>query len=79
MTFSKVNPLLVRHRKLSRIEEDQEIFHFINGLDRYHTINELHQLLIKRFGAERTPSKSSLGRFLQKISKQYKKKLREGC
>jgi anaerobic ribonucleoside-triphosphate reductase len=56
---------------MSRVEQDKEVFDFINGLDRYHTIKELRELISRRFGKARTPSKSSLGRFLRKITKEY--------
>lgn len=56
-----------RQRKLSRIEQDTELQGFIHGLDRYIGLWELHRLLTQRFGKERTPSKSSLHRYLQKL------------
>lgn len=59
-----------RQRKLSRIEQDTELQGFIHGLDRYIGLWELHRLLTQRFGKERTPSKSSLHRYLQKITSQ---------
>ena len=60
--------LLIRRRdKLSRIDQDVELRDFIHGLDRYVSLFELHSLLTERFGKERTPSKSSLHRYLQKL------------
>lgn len=65
--------LLIRRRgKLSRIDQDVELKNFIHGLDRYASLFELHSLLTERFGKKRTPSKSSLHRYLQKISKTNK-------
>jgi len=61
--------LLRRHQgRLSRIEYDPEIESFINNLDRYYTGKDLLAMIEKRFGKKRTPSKSSLGRYLQKIA-----------
>lgn len=61
--------LFRRNAKLNRIEQDTELQGFIHGLDRYVSLLELRNLLTQRFGKERTPSKSSLHRYLQKITK----------
>jgi len=73
MTSKIINPLLVRRPGggIPWIEQDKEVFDFINGLDRYYTIDELRGLISGRFGKARTPSRSSLGRFLRKITKEY--------
>lgn len=73
MKFEDVNPLLIRRRKPSRVELDPEVFTFLNGLGRYHTIKEMRQLIIERFGSDRAPSKSSLGRFLSRITREAAK------
>lgn len=52
----------------SRFEKDPELIKFISNLDHYYTCGEMLTLLVKQFGKERAPSKSSLGRYLQKIS-----------
>ncbi len=72
MTKQKVNPFLIRRQPggCSRFERDSELADFLNNVDRYYTIKELRALLIARFGSERTPSKSSLHRYLQKITSQ---------
>lgn len=71
LKWKGINPLLARRPRCgkSRIEQDMEVFDFINGLDRYHTIKELRELISGRFGKARTPSRSSLGRFLTKITR----------
>ena len=56
-------------RQSSRIEKDREIKQFIFNLQGYHTIEQIHSLLSKQFGPGRTPSESSLHRFLQKLGK----------
>ncbi|HEY3309873.1 MAG TPA: hypothetical protein VGJ93_15585 [Desulfuromonadaceae bacterium] len=65
------NSGLLRRRpgKISGIEKDPEIKAFIHNLDRYYTGPDLLALLKNRFGKERTPSKSSLDRYLQRIIK----------
>ncbi|MBI2354255.1 MAG: hypothetical protein HYV06_04350 [Deltaproteobacteria bacterium] len=65
------NSHLLRRRpgQISRIEKDPEIKAFIHSLDRYYPGPDLLALLEQRFGKKRTPSKSSLGRYLQKITR----------
>ena len=67
-----MNPFLVRKSAgiLSRFDSDPELADFLNNVDRYYTIKELRALLVARFGSERTPSKSAIHRYLQKITKQ---------
>ena len=69
-TFIAFNRNLLRKRpgRLPRIEHDPEIESFINNLDQYYTGKDLLAMIEKRFGKKRTPSKSSLGRYLQKIA-----------
>jgi len=63
------NHLLCRRRGgISRIEQDSEVKVFIHSLDRYYTGPEMLDMIKNRFGKERTPSKSSLHRYLQKIT-----------
>jgi hypothetical protein len=80
MTLAGVNPLLERRPVggISRVEQDREIFEFINGLDRYYSINELRGLIIEKFGEKRAPSKSGLGRFLTNITREAAKKREDG-
>jgi len=61
---------LLRRRPgvISRVENDPEIKAFIHSLDRYYSSPDLLAMIEKRFGKERTPSKSGLGRYLQKIA-----------
>lgn len=62
--------LLRRHPgNPSRIEKDSEVQAFILNLDQYYVTSDLLAMIEKRFGKERTPSKSGLGRYLQKITK----------
>lgn len=72
MTKQKVNPLLIRRQpgERSRFELDPELVEFLNRVDRYYTIKQLRGLMLERFGSERTPSKSSLHRYLQKLNRQ---------
>lgn len=63
------NLLRKRPGNISRIEKDPEVKEFIHNLDRYYTGPELLTMIEDRFGKMRTPSKSSLGRYLQKISR----------
>ena len=65
------NPNLRRMRPggISLIDKDPEVRAYIHGLGRpYLSIQAIHKVLIKQFGKERTPSESSLGRYLQKIT-----------
>lgn len=68
MNLKDMNPLLVRRQPLSWFEKDTEVVEYINSLDRYCTIKEMRRLIAERFGPGRTPSKSSLARFLKKIT-----------
>jgi len=67
-----MNPLLIRKRpgNISRFELDSELVEFLDQIDSYYSIKQLHILVLNRFGKERTPSKSSLHRYLQKITSQ---------
>lgn len=59
----------VRPGGISLIDKNPEVKAYIHGIDRYLSVESLHRELVKRFGKERAPSKSSIGRYLQKISK----------
>lgn len=60
--------LLVRRKgQLCKIDQDTELRNFIHGLDHYVSLHGLRRLLTERFGKERTPSKSSLHRYLQNL------------
>ena len=48
--------------KLSRFPEVRD---YLNNLDRYLTLKELNSDLISRFGTAKTPSKSSLHRYIK--------------
>lgn len=65
------NSYLLRRKpgRFSLVEYDTEVKEFINAFDRYYTSKDLLALIEKRFGKKRTPSKSSLGRYLQKIAR----------
>lgn len=64
------NPNLQRKRPgcVSAIDKDQEVKIFIQGIDGYLTVEAMHDELVKQFGKERSPSKSSIGRYLKKIA-----------
>lgn len=66
------NPNLIRksRHRISKIDSDLAIKQYILGFNGYLTIKGWHQELVKRFGEKRAPSKSSIGRFLQKNEKQ---------
>ncbi len=63
------NENLIRRRRLSMVENAPDIQAFIHNLDRYYSGPEMLAVIEKHFGKERTPSKSSLHRYLQKISR----------
>jgi hypothetical protein len=66
-----MNPFLARRSgTLSRFNTDPELVEFLNNVDRYYTVKELIAQLVARFGSERTPSKSAIYRYLQKITRQ---------
>jgi hypothetical protein len=50
-----------------RIDQDPEMKAFILGLSKPITIAALRSELITRFGAQRTPSKSAMHRYLQRL------------
>lgn len=50
-----------------KIDKDPEICRFLFGIDHYQTLTELHALLVAKFGKERAPSKSALGRYFKKL------------
>lgn len=52
-----------------KVARDPEIEDFINKIDHYLTIDDIRKALVKRFGKVRVPSRSALGRYLQKVSK----------
>lgn len=64
------NPNLIRCRRggVSPIDVDQEVKAYILGIDRYLSISQLHDALIKKFGGKRAPSKSAIHRFLQRVN-----------
>jgi hypothetical protein len=59
---------------VSKIESDPEILAFITGLTEYQSLKKIVDLCIRKFGLERSPSKSSVHRYLQKISKLHEEK-----
>ncbi|MEJ1341200.1 MAG: hypothetical protein RPU14_03880 [Candidatus Sedimenticola sp. (ex Thyasira tokunagai)] len=67
------NPNLMRRRHVSMIDADAELKAFIHGLPAYTTIDEITTLCREQFGAVRAPSRSSIGRYLQNLSKRYPK------
>jgi hypothetical protein len=54
------------------IDNDLEIKEYIHNLDRYLPLNDLRDELVKKFGESRAPSRSSIGRYLQKIGMSHK-------
>ena len=66
-----MNPYLVRKKSglKSRFETDPELAEYLETIDRYYTLEELRLVLVVRFGADRVPSKSSIHRYLQKLTR----------
>lgn len=62
------NKNLVR-KHTSFFDRHPELMIFISNLDRYYTAGEMLELIEKNFGKALVPSKSSLGRYLQRITR----------
>ena len=56
-----------RDTKGSVIENDPDMRTFIHSIDRYLTIEEMHALLVEKFGTKRGLTKSCISRYLIKI------------
>lgn len=67
----RVNPHLVRRRRggVGPFETDPELKAYVLGVDRYLSITKMHDALVKKFGKQRTPSRSSIHRFLQRVTR----------
>ena len=67
-----LNPALLRRPRgcQSKITKDPEIRGFIHGLSGYHTIDQITGLCARKFGRKRAPSRSAVGRYLQRLSVQ---------
>lgn len=67
---SPVSTHLKRFRPggISIVDKDPEIKAYIHSIDRYLTVEAMRNDLVKQFGKDRAPSKSGLGRYLQKIA-----------
>jgi len=55
-------------RNRSPIARDPQLSAFIIRSSRTMTIHQLHDACVSRFGADRAPSRSAIGRFLQRRS-----------
>jgi hypothetical protein len=55
---------LKRPQNLFKIERDREVFNYIHGQDELMSGLELHRRIVAKFGVQRSPSKSSLYRYL---------------
>lgn len=66
------NPHLIRRRRggTSPIDMDQEVKEYILGIDRYLSLNAMHEEIVKKFGKKRAPSRSAIGRFLQRVNRE---------
>jgi hypothetical protein len=53
----------------SRFAIDCELRAFLDTVDRYYTTSQLRALMVEHFGADRVPSRSSIHRYLQKITR----------
>jgi len=56
---------------LNRIEKDIEVQEFIHSLDSYYKDKDLLVMIEERFGKDRTPSKSGLDRYMQRVMRLY--------
>lgn len=54
-------------RRLSRIEQDDELRMFIHSFTARDSIEKIAQACAAKFGAERAPSKTSVHRYLQAL------------
>jgi hypothetical protein len=65
-----LNPDLLRRPRgcQSKITKDPEIRGFIHGLSGYHTIDQITCLCARKFGRKRAPSRTAVGRYLQRLS-----------
>lgn len=52
----------------SKVTASPEVQKYLEQLDHYLTLKELRAELVQRFGKEKAPSKSSLQRYIKKIS-----------
>ncbi len=70
MTFP-FNPYLIRRPRgtKSRFIIDSELAEFMGTIGKYHTLKELRLLLVEHFGEKRAPSKSSIHRYIQRITR----------
>ncbi len=65
----RVGELLRRRRgRCSRVEADAPLQTYIHSLNGYRTIDQIVKACRKRFGAVRTPSRSSIGRYLRSLA-----------
>lgn len=63
----KPRRLLQKRGSRSRVDKDPEVKSFIMGLSEPTTIAALRNVLVSRFGEQRTPSKSALHRYVVKL------------
>lgn len=57
-----------RAGRVSKIEVDPEIKAFIHQLRGYHSYPEIARRCAHKFGKQRAPSKSAVGRYIKKIT-----------
>jgi len=68
--FQMNKNLLPRHRgQKSTVESDPELQAFIDGITEYKTYDEIRALCVEKFGEERVPSRSAIGRYMLKVRK----------
>jgi len=66
----KMNKNFLPRGQKMKIELDPELQAFIHSITDPMTIRDIRDLCIEKFGAERVPSKSAIGRYLLKVRKQ---------
>ncbi len=67
--FKTNENFLPRGQKM-KVELDPELEEFIHSINDLMTIRDIRELCIEKFGKERVPSKSAIGRYLIKVRRQ---------
>jgi hypothetical protein len=58
----------------SKIRRDPELRNYIHDIARSMVLDEIHQACVVRFSEERVPSRSSIGRYLQQLRRESRKR-----
>jgi len=69
--ISSLANFLPRHAgRLCSVESDPELQRYIHSIHEMRAIKQITEMCRVKFGAKRTPSKSSIHRYIQKMTKQ---------